>query len=297
MKKTVFTGVGTALITPFDKNEKVDFEAMGKIIDWQIEEGVDALIICGTTGEKSTLESEEHKRVLEFAVEKIAGRVPCIAGTGSNDTAHGIEMTKHACKIGCDAVLLVTPYYNKATQGGLIKSFYKFADASTKPVILYNVPSRTGVNITPATAEKLAEHENIAGLKEASGDIAQIVEIAQRTQGKLDIYSGNDDHIVPVLSVGGKGVISVLSNVMPKETTDICKLFFEGKIKESYELQFKLLPLIKQLFCEVNPIPVKAAMANMGLCENVLRLPLTQMEEVNEQKLISIMKDLGIALK
>ncbi len=294
MKNTVFTGAATALITPFDKNNKVDYKKLEELIEWQIKEGINALVICGTTGEGSTLTDEEHREVLKVAVEVVNGRVPVIAGTGSNDTDYAIDMTKFACEIGCDAMLVVSPYYNKATQNGLIKSFTAIADASTKPVILYNVPSRTGCNILPKTAAKLAEHPNIVAMKEASGNISQIAELAALTRGKMDIYSGNDDQIVPVLSLGGKGVISVLSNVMPKETALMCDKFFNGDVAGAREMQLDYLELINALFSEVNPIPVKAAMAQMGFCENTLRLPLTEMEEANEAKLVAIMKAHGL---
>lgn len=294
MKKTVFTGAATAIITPMDQNGNVDYEKFGELIEWQIAEGIDAIVVCGTTGESSTLTDEEHKEAIRFGVEKAAGRVPIIAGTGSNDTAYAVEMTKYACEVGADAVLVVTPYYNKATQKGLIKSFNIIADASTKPVILYNVPSRTGCNILPKTALALAEHPNIVAIKEASGNISQIAELAALVRGKLDIYSGNDDQILPVLSLGGKGVISVLSNVMPKETVAMCKKFFDGDVAGARDLQLDLLDLINALFCEVNPIPVKAAMAAMGFCENTLRLPLTPMEEQNEAKLLELMRQQGI---
>ncbi|MBP3348811.1 MAG: 4-hydroxy-tetrahydrodipicolinate synthase [Clostridia bacterium] len=294
MKKTVFTGAATAIITPMDQNGNVDYEKFGELIEWQIAEGIDAIVVCGTTGESSTLTDEEHKEAIRFGVEKATGRVPIIAGTGSNDTAYAVEMTKYACEVGADAVLVVTPYYNKATQKGLIKSFNIIADASTKPVILYDVPSRTGCNILPKTALALAEHPNIVAIKEASGNISQIAELAALVRGKLDIYSGNDDQILPVLSLGGKGVISVLSNVMPKETVAMCKKFFDGDVAGARDLQLDLLDLINALFCEVNPIPVKAAMAAMGFCENTLRLPLTPMEEQNEAKLLELMRQQGI---
>jgi 4-hydroxy-tetrahydrodipicolinate synthase len=289
----VFQGVATALITPM-KDYGVDYESFGKLIDWQIEEGIDALVICGTTGEGSTLSDKEHREVLQYAVDRIAGRVPVIAGTGSNDTAYAIELTKFACEIGCDAMLVVTPYYNKATQNGLIQTFTAIADASTKPVILYNVPSRTGCNLLPATCAKLADHPMIAAIKEASGNISQIAELIALCGDKIDVYSGNDDQIVPLLSLGGQGVISVLSNVMPKETVQICRSFFEGNIKESAKLQLELLPLINALFCEVNPIPVKAAMEAMGFCTNEIRLPLTPMEDANREKLLTIMRSHNI---
>lgn len=293
MKKTVFTGAATAIITPINENG-IDYELFGKLIDWQIAEGIDAIVVAGTTGEASTLTDDEHKGAIEFCVNKVAGRVPVIAGTGSNDTDYAIELSKFACKAGADALLLVTPYYNKATQKGLIASFTAVADVCDKPVILYNVPGRTGCNILPATAAELAKHENIVAIKEASGNISQIAQLAHLCGDSLDIYSGNDDQIVPIMSLGGKGVISVLSNLMPKVTSRICSAFLEGNVKESRELQLKLLPLINALFCEVNPIPVKAAMAKMGYCENLLRLPLTPMESQNAEKLYALMRENGI---
>ena len=289
MKKTVFTGAATAIVTPLTK-DGVDYEAFARLIEWQINEGIDAIVVAGTTGEGSTLTDEEHKEAIAFCVKQVAGRVPVIAGTGSNDTAYAIELTEFACRAGADALLLVTPYYNKATQRGLIESFRAIADRSTKPCILYNVPSRTGCNLTPASAAILAEHPNIVGIKEASGNISQIAELASLVGDKLDIYSGNDDQIVPILSLGGKGVISVLSNIMPKETSLMCKYFFDGDILKSRELQLRLLPLVNALFCEVNPIPAKAAVSAMGFGENYLRLPLTTMEPENEKKLLSLMK-------
>jgi len=289
MKNTVFTEVATAIVTPLNENG-IDFEKFGKLIDWQIEEGINAIVVCGTTGESSTLTDEEHKAAIKFCVERVAGRVPVIAGTGSNDAAYAVELTKYACEAGADAMLVVTPYYNKATQNGLIKLFTTIADASTKPIILYNVPSRTGVNIAPATCKVLADHPNICAIKEASGNISQIAEIASLVGDKMDIYSGNDDQIVPIMSLGGKGVISVLSNVMPKKTVEICDAFFAGDVKKSCEIQLELLPLVNALFCEVNPIPVKAAMAAMGWCENYVRLPLTPMESQNEAKMLELMK-------
>lgn len=296
MKKTVFTGVATALITPLT-DKGIDYEKFAKLIDWQIKQGVDALVVVGTTGEGSTLTDEEHKEAIRFSVEQVAGRVPVIAGTGSNDTAYAIELTEYACSVGADAMLLVTPYYNKATQKGLIASFRAIADASTKPCILYNVPSRTGCNLLPATVAALADHPNIVGIKEASGNMSQIAELAALVGDKIDIYSGNDDQIVPILSLGGKGVISVLSNVLPDKTCDICNKFFAGDIKGSAALQLALLPLVQALFCEVNPIPVKAAMAAMGYCDNILRLPLTPMEPDNEAKLLDAMRRAGVPLK
>lgn len=294
MKNTIFTGVATALITPFDKNGNVDYDKYGKLIDWQIEQGINAIVACGTTGESSTLTDEEHKQAIAFAVKRSNGRVPIIAGTGSNDTAYAVEMTKFACDAGADAMLVVTPYYNKATQKGLIQSFTAIANASTKPMILYNVPTRTGCNILPATALELSKHENIVAIKEASGNISQIAELACLVRDKLDIYSGNDDQIVPVLSLGGKGVISVLSNVMPKETVMMCDKFFNGDVKGARDLQLDMLHLVNALFSEVNPIPVKAAMSAMGFCENTLRLPLTPMEDKNKEVLLNLMRQHGL---
>ncbi len=293
MKNTVFTGVATAIVTPLTP-EGVDYKKFGELIEWQINEGVDAIVAVGTTGEGSTLSDAEHKETIKFCVDKVAGRVPVIAGTGSNDTAYAIELTKFSCEVGADAMLLVTPYYNKATQKGLIESFRAIADASTKPCILYNVPGRTGCNLLPSSVLALADHPNIVAIKEACGNISQIAELISLVGDKLDVYSGNDDQIVPILSLGGKGVISVLSNILPKETCEICDKFFEGDVKGSAALQLKLLPLINALFCEVNPIPVKAAVAAMGYCENYLRLPLTPMEEEHEKVLLSLMREAGL---
>lgn len=293
MKKTIFTGVATAIVTPLTPSG-VDYEAYERLIEMQIANGINAIVAAGTTGESSTLTDEEHKKVIDFTVKKVNGRVPVIAGTGSNDTAYAIDLTKFACDVGADGMLLVTPYYNKATQKGLIQSFTAIADASTKPVILYNVPSRTGCNLLPETCKILAEHENITAIKEASGNISQIAQTMSLTQGKLDVYSGNDDQIVPILALGGKGVISVVSNILPKETVEICDSFFKGDVKKSAELQLKYLELINTLFCEVNPIPVKAAVSAMGYGENYLRLPLTPMESANKEKLFKLMREAGI---
>lgn len=293
MKHTVFTGAATALITPF-KNGTIDYPAYEKILEQQISGGISALVVAGTTGEGSTLTDAEHKDIIDFTVEKVAKRVPVIAGTGSNDTAYAIELSKYADRVGADALLLVTPYYNKATQNGLYESFKAVADSVGIPCIIYNVPSRTGCNIMPATAKRLSEIENITAIKEASGDISQVAKIAQLCQDNLDIYSGNDDQIVPVLSLGGKGVISVLSNVLPHETNDICRRFFSGDVSGALKLQLDYLDLISSLFSEVNPIPVKAAMAAMGMCENSLRLPLTPMEDKNAEKLVGIMRQKGL---
>ena len=292
-EKTIFQGVATAIVTPMNKNG-VDYDAFGRLIDWQIEQGINGLVVAGTTGEGSTLSDEEHREVLAYAVKRINGRVPCIAGTGSNDTAYAIELTKYACSIGFDAMLVVTPYYNKATQKGLVKMFNAIADASTKPIIVYNIPSRTGVNIEPATFVELAKHPRIAAIKEASGNLSKMVEEFALLDGSLDIYSGNDDQIVPTLSMGGKGVISVLSNIMPKETVAMCDAFFAGDVATAAKMQCKYLPLIQALFCEVHPIPVKAALATMGRMEGVIRLPLTEMEEDHQEKMVSIMRGFGL---
>lgn len=293
MKNTIFTGAATAIVTPLNQNG-IDFNSFAKLIEWQINEGIDAIVVAGTTGEGSTLTDEEHKEAIKFCVETVAGRVPVIAGTGSNDIAYAIALTKYACDVGADAMLLVTPYYNKATQNGLIKSFTAVADASTKPCILYNVPSRTGCNIKPETCAVLAKHPNIVAIKEASGDISQVAAISRLCGDNLDIYSGNDDQIVPVMSLGGKGVISVLSNLLPRETSQMCHAYLTGDVDTARDMQLKYLPLIDSLFCEVNPIPVKAAMSAMGYCDNYLRLPLTPMEDANEQRLLTDMHEAGI---
>lgn len=293
MKQTVFKGVATAIITPLNESG-VDYDSYGRLIDWQIAEGVNAIVAAGTTGEGSTLTDEEHKEVIRYTVKRVAGRVPVIAGTGSNDTDYAVELTKDACRSGADAMLVVTPYYNKATQKGLIASFTKIADSSTKPIILYNVPSRTGCNIQPATAAALAEHPMISGIKEASGNISQIAELISLVGDGLDVYSGNDDQIVPIMSLGGKGVISVLSNVLPAKTAEMCRRMLAGDTAGAAKLQLEYIPLINALFSEVNPIPVKAAVAAMGLCENYLRLPLTQIEDGHREKLLELMRKEGL---
>lgn len=293
MKKPIFEGMATALITPITENG-IDYEAFAKLIDWQIEQGIDGLVICGTTGEASTLTDEEHREAIAFAVKQSAGRVPVIAGTGSNDTAYALDLTKFACEAGVDGVLVVTPYYNKATQKGLINLFTAIADASTVPVILYNVPSRTGVNIKPATVAELAKHPNINAIKEASGDISQIAQVAALCGDNINIYSGNDDQVIPIMSLGGKGCISVLSNLLPAEASAMCKAFANGDVKPAREMQLKYLHLIDALFSEVNPIPVKAAMAEMGFCEDYLRSPLTPMEDTTRAVLFEEMRKVGI---
>ena len=292
-KKPIFRGAASAIITPMNA-QGVDYPAFEKLLRWQLESGIDALVICGTTGESSTLSDAEHRQVLKFALEVVDGKVPMIAGTGSNDVSYAIDLTKYACEIGYDAMLVVTPYYNKTTQKGLVTMFTAIADASTKPIILYNVPSRTGVNIEPATCALLAKHPNIQAIKEASGNISKIVEIAALCGEDLDIYSGNDDQIVPIMACGGLGVISVLSNVAPAETSAMCHKVLQGDVTGAMELQKKYLKLTNALFSEVNPIPVKAAMAAMGFCENYLRLPLVPMEETHEAVLLDCMRNVGI---
>ncbi len=293
MKNTVFTGAATALVTPMTA-DGIDYAQFARLIEWQIAEGIDALVVVGTTGEGPTLTDEEHKEAIRFCVQQTAGRVPVIAGTGSNDTAYAIDLTKAACEAGADAMLLVTPYYNKATQNGLIQSFTAIADASSKPCILYNVPSRTGCALQPKTVAALAEHPRIVGLKEACGDISHVAKVLSLCGDKLDVYSGNDDQIVPIMALGGKGVISVLSNLMPKKTAELCRLCLQNNVAEAAKTQLELLPLIDALFCEVNPIPAKAAMAAMGFGENYLRLPLTKMESANEAELLRLMREQGL---
>ena len=293
MKNTIFKGMATALVTPMNE-QGVDYDAFGRLIDFQIEQGINALVAVGTTGENATLEPWEQKEVIRFCVERTAGRVPVIAGTGTNNTEHVLANTKAACEVGADAVLVVTPYYNKATQNGLIKHFTTVADASTVPVILYNVPGRTGCNLLPKTVAKLAQHPNIVAIKEATGNMAQMVELAARCGDLLDIYSGEDALTVPFISMGAAGTISVLSNVVPKEATEMAQLALSGDFAAASKLQCKLLSLTNALFSEVNPIPAKAAVSAMGFGEDYLRLPLTPMEEATRAVLYSEMRKLGI---
>lgn len=280
MKKDIFTGAAVAIITPFTE-DGINFEELKRLIDFNIDNGTDAIVIAGTTGESSTMSDEEHKETIRFTVEYVNKRVPVIAGTGSNDTLYAVDLSQYAEKVGADGLLLVTPYYNKTTQSGLIKHYNYIADRVNIPIILYNVPSRTGVNILPKTASELSKHKNIVAIKEASGDLSQIAETISLCGDNLTVYSGNDDQIVPILSLGGKGVISVLSNVVPREAHNICSLYFEGKVKESRELQMKYLSLINALFIEVNPIPVKTALRLMGFNAGPLRMPLFDMDEEN----------------
>ena len=292
-KQSVFTGAATAVITPF-KNGNIDKESFGKIIESQIAGGIDAIVVAGTTGEAATLTHEEHMDCMKYVVDTVAGRVPVIAGTGSNDTAYGIELSQYACEVGADALLLVTPYYNKATPKGLIKNFLETADATDKPIILYNVPSRTGCNIPLSVYKELAKHERIVAVKEASGNMSAIAELFAECGDSLDVYSGNDDQIVPIMSLGGAGVISVLSNILPKETHDLTSLCLSGDFKAATALQLKYLNLINALFCEVNPVPVKTAMAELGMCKVDMRLPLCEMEDATKARLLAAMKAHGI---
>ncbi len=291
----IFTGAGVAIVTPFKDNLEVDFDQLEKLIDFQIDNGTDSIIICGTTGESSTMSHEEHIEVIRACASYVNKRVPVIAGTGSNCTDEAIYLTQEAQKAGADGALVVTPYYNKCTQKGLVEYYKTIAAAVDIPLIMYNVPGRTGCNIAPATAAQIVkEAENVVAMKEASGNISQIAELMNRTNGEIDLYSGNDDQIVPVMSLGGLGVISVLSNVAPKETHDICAKYLAGDVKGSLELQMKYLDLCKALFCEVNPIPVKKAVELMGMCNGLVRRPLTEMEPDNALKLAAEMKKVGI---
>ena len=289
MKKILFTGAATALVTPFKDNGEIDFETFGKIVEMQIAGNIDALVVCGTTGEGSTLSDEEHKKLIAYCVEKVNGRVPVIAGTGSNDTNYGIQLSRFAQSEGVDGLLVITPYYNKTTQKGLVRHFNMIADSVDIPCILYNVPSRTGVNIQPYTYQELSKHDNIIAFKEANGNIADITKTMSLVGDNLTLYSGDDDQIVPLLSVGGKGVISVLSNIFPAEVHRLCHAFFEGNLEESRAIQFKYLDLINALFCEVNPIPVKTALGYLGICSDRMRMPLVEMEDANKEKLIKIL--------
>ena len=285
MKNTLFTGAGIAIITPFNEDGSINYERLGEMIDYQIENGTDAIIICGTTGEASTMSDEEHLECIRFAVKKAAKRVPVIAGTGSNDTAYAIKLSKEAEEIGADGLLLVTPYYNKTTQRGLIAHFTDIADAVNIPIILYNIPGRTGMSIEISTAKVLAKHKNIVAVKEASGNIGYTAKLIAACGDDLDVYSGNDDMIVPIMSLGGKGVISVLSHVLPKETHLMAQYCLENNFAEASKLQIKYLGLINNLFVEVNPIPVKEAMNLIGVNVGGCRMPLYPMSDENREKL------------
>ena len=291
MKKILFTGAATALVTPFNADGSIDFDTFGKFVDFQVDSGIDAVVVCGTTGEGSTLSDDEHKKLIYYCVNRVAGRVPVIAGTGSNDTNYGIQLSKFAESEGVDGLLVITPYYNKTTQKGLVRHFNTIADSVNIPCILYNVPSRTGVNIHPTTYAELSKHENIIAFKEANGNIADITKTMSLVGDDLTLYSGDDDQIVPLLSVGGKGVISVLSNIFPGEVHKLCASFFEGDLEESRRIQFKYLELINALFCEVNPIPVKTALGYLGVCSDYMRMPLVEMDECNKARLIKALED------
>lgn len=294
MKKPVFTGAAVAIITPMNADGTVNFEEFGRIIEDQIAGHTDAIVVCGTTGESATMPDAEHLSVIDYCVKKVNHRIPVIAGTGSNDTAHGIRLTQSAEKLGVDAVLLVTPYYNKTSQQGLIQHFTALANATSLPCILYNVPSRTGVNILPETAYELSKIPNINAIKEASGNIAQVAKIAQLCGDSLNIYSGNDDQIVPLLALGGKGVISVLSNVAPHETHEICQKWFDGDIAASLAAQLKYLPLCEALFCDVNPIPVKFTMNQLGYQAGSCRLPLVDTSKANQERIRNALHTAGL---
>ena len=293
----IFTGAGVAIITPFHEDGSINYDQLKKLVDYHCENGTDSIVICGTTGESATMTEEEHLECIKRTIDFTAGRIPVIAGTGSNCTATAVELSREAAKAGADGLLVVTPYYNKATQKGLIEHYKAIAREADAPIIMYSVASRTGCNIEPATVAALVkEVDNIVGVKEASGNISQVAKIMQLTQGDIDLYSGNDDQIVPILALGGKGVISVLSNVAPRETHEICAKFFAGDIAGSRELQLKAIPLINALFSEVNPIPVKKAVSLMGMEAGGLRMPLKEMEEANAQKLAQAMRAFGIQL-
>lgn len=296
MKNTIFTGMATAIVTPMHTDGSIDYEALGRFVEFQIGSGINGLVVMGTTGENATIEPEDQKKVIAYTVEKVAGRVPVIAGTGTNNTEHVLHNTRNACQVGADAVLVVTPYYNKATQNGLITHFTAVADESTLPVILYNVPSRTGCNLLPKTVAKLSEHPNIAAIKEAAGSLAQMIEIMHLCGDKIDVYSGEDGLTVPMMAMGAKGTISVLSNVAPRQSVAMTDACLRGDYAAAAKMQCDLLPLINALFSEVNPIPAKAATAAMGFGADALRLPLTSMEEQNRAVLFAEMRKLGIAV-
>lgn len=294
MKKTIFTGAGVAIVTPMNADGSVNYDMLGKLIDFQIENGTDAIVICGTSGESATLSVEEHNKAIKYTVDKVAGRVPVVAGTGSNNTQSALELSLEAERNGADALLLVTPYYNKTTQSGVVRHYNYIADRVNKPIIVYNVPSRTGLNILPSTYLELSKHPNIAAIKEANGNLASIAETMALCGDSLDIYSGEDTEIVPILSLGGKGVISVISNIVPRKTHDICAKYFEGDVKGSAKLQLELMSLIKALFCEVNPIPVKKALNLMGYNVGECRMPLAPMLPQNIELLKSELLKQGL---
>ena len=291
----IFTGAGVAIVTPFKEDESIDYDRLDELIDFHCENGTDSIVICGTSGEAATMTEREHMECVKFTVERTKGRIPVIAGTGSNCTQSAIELSKEAEKSGVDGLLLVTPYYNKATQNGLKAHYKAIAKEVNVPIILYNVPSRTGTRLAPQTVVDLChEVPNIVGVKDATGDISEVAELMSLAKGTVDVYSGNDDQIVPVLSLGGKGVISVLSNILPKETHDMVASYLEGDVAKSCEMQLKYFDLVKALFCEVNPIPVKKALNLMGMEVGSLRLPLTEMEDANAKRLEEEMRKAGV---
>lgn len=294
MKNTIFTGAGVAIVTPMNEDGSVNYDAYADLIDFQIENKTDAIITCGTTGESSTLSDDEHREVIRFAIEQTAGRVPVIAGTGSNDTKYAIELSQAAGEMGADGLLLVTPYYNKTSQRGLVAHFGMIAESVKTPMILYSVQSRTGVNIAPETALELSKYDNIVAIKEASGNISQVAKIRALCGDNLDVYSGNDDQIVPLLSLGGKGVISVLSNVAPEVAHNICQFYFDGKVEESMKLQLEYLDLCNDLFIDVNPIPVKEALNMMGMNAGPCRMPLYEMTDAAKDKLAATLAKHGL---
>lgn len=294
MKKTIFTGAGVAIVTPMNQDGSINYDKLGQLIDFNIDNGTDAIIICGTTGESATMSDEEHIECIRYAVEKVNKRVPVVAGTGSNHTEYAVNLSKKAEELGADALLVVTPYYNKTSQHGLIKHFTAVAEAVDLPIILYNVPSRTGVNITPETCLELSKIDNIVAVKEASGNISQVTKIAALCGDNLDIYSGNDDQIIPIMSLGGKGVISVLSNCMPFETHEICQLCLDNNYDEARKKAYRILGFTNALFCDVNPVPVKEALNIMGFKVGSCRLPLVDMNDSNIEKLTNEMKAIGL---
>ena len=296
MKNTIFTGMATAIVTPMHTDGSIDYEALSRFVEFQIDSGINGLVVMGTTGENATIEPEDQKKVIAYTVEKVAGRVPVIAGTGTNNTEHVLHNTRNACQVGADAILVVTPYYNKATQNGLVTHFTAVADESTLPVILYNVPGRTGCNLLPKTVAKLSEHPNITAIKEATGSLAQMIEIMHLCGDKIDVYSGEDGLTVPMMAMGAKGTISVLSNVAPRQSVAMTDACLRGDYAAAAKMQCDLLPLINALFSEVNPIPAKAATAAMGFGADALRMPLTSMEEQNRAVLFAEMRKLGIAV-
>lgn len=293
---SIFKGSGVAIVTPFHEDGSINFEQFGRNLEWQVEQGTDAIIVCGTTGESATMTDAEHRKAIQFTVEKIERRIPVIAGTGSNDTAYAIELSQYAESVGVDGLLVINPYYNKSTQRGIVAHLQKIADAVSTPIIVYNVPGRTGMNITPATLKELAKHKNIVGVKEASGNISQIADIAMLCGPDFAIYSGNDDQVVPILSLGGSGVISVSANIIPKDVHDIVEVYLEGDVRKSLEIQLKTNELNHALFCETNPIPVKTAMNLLGFHAGPLRLPLVDMEAKNVEILKQALLNYGFTL-